>query len=110
MKRDDKPGDGLRITMQYRSKHGNVYELEKAGSTLAVHVLPCAPAGDSGDWLVEAQSSRAEDAVVIAERGATRAAALREVGRKWTESAQTRNLPLFDWNAVETVLHTVRAL
>lgn len=103
----------LRITMQYRSRNGNVYELERAGVTLNVHVVPGEP-GDSvdatGQWLVEAQSSRAQDAVVITERAATRAEALRLVGQTWTACAHSRNLPAFDWSAVEKVLLSVRAI
>ena len=115
MKREGIPPDkGLRVTMQYRSGNGKVYELENAGLMLNVHVSPFAPADApadaSSEWLVEAHSSRAADAVVIAERAATRAEALREVGRRWAASADANKLPSFDWNAVESVLQSVRAL
>jgi hypothetical protein len=105
--------NALRITMQYHSRKGTVYELEKAGLTLDVHVAPD-QTGESlnvpDQWLVGAQSSRATDAVVIAERAGTRTEALRRVGQTWTACARERNLPLFDWSAVEKVLLSVRAL
>ena len=67
--------NALRITMQYHSRKGMVYELEKAGLTLDVHVAP-EQTGESfdatGQWLVGAQSSRDRNAVVITERAATR--------------------------------------
>lgn len=105
--------NALRITMQYHSRNGMVYELERAGVTLDVHVAPD-QAGESFDavsqWRVGAQASRDQDAVVITERAATRAEALRRVGETWTACAHTRNLPIFDWSAVEKVLLAVRAL
>jgi hypothetical protein len=105
--------NALRITMQYHSRNGMVYELEKAGVTLDVHVAPD-QTGDAlaaaGQWRVGAQSSRHTDAVVITERAATRAEALRRVGETWTACAGARNLPIFDWSAVEKVLLSVRAL
>jgi hypothetical protein len=105
--------NALRITMQYHSRKGMVYELEKAGITLDVHVAP-EQTGESfdatGQWLVGAQSSRDGDAVVITERAATRMEALRRVGQTWTACARERNLPLFDWSAVEKALLSVRAL
>lgn len=105
--------NGLRITMQYHSRTGMVYELEKAGLTLDVHVTPEQTGqalAASDQWLVGAQSSRAPDAVVIAERAATRIEALRRVGATWSACAHARNLPIFDWNAVEKVLQSVRAI
>ncbi len=105
--------NALRITMQYHSGKGMVYELEKAGLTLDVRVA-LDQTGESFDvaaqWLVGAQSSRDLDAVVITERAATRMEALRLVGQTWTACARERNLPLFDWSAVEKVLLSVRAL
>ena len=110
---------GLRITMQYRRGNGKVYELENAGVILDVHVSPGTPGEsltadgavpESDHWLVEAQSSRAEGAIVVAERGATRAEALRGVGRKWSASAASSMLPVIDWSAVESVLESVRAI
>ena len=105
--------NALRITMQYHRRNGTVYELEKAGLTLDVHVAQD-QTGESldavGHWLVGAQSSRGQDAVVITERAATRTEALRRVGQTWTACARERNLPFFDWSAVEKVLLSVRAL
>jgi hypothetical protein len=99
--------------MQYHSRNAMVYELETAGVMLDVHVSS-EPSGASvdaaGQWLVGAQSSRDRDAVVISERAATRAEALRLVGQTWTACASSRNLPTFDWTAVEKVLLSVRAI
>jgi len=101
--------------MQYHRRNGTVYELERAGVTLDVHVSPdqdpaSTSAADSGKWMVGAQSSREQDAVVITERAATRAEALRLVGETWTACALSRNLPQVDWSSVEKVLLAVRAL
>jgi hypothetical protein len=106
--------NALRITMQYHSRNGMVYELERAGFTLDLHVAPDQPPGESFDaasqWRVGAQSSRAPDALVITERAATRTEALRRVGETWAACAQANSLPQFDWIAVEKVLLSVRAL
>jgi hypothetical protein len=88
---------GLRITTQYRQRQSRFYELDEQGSPLHVCVSPRQSSEDSGDWLVEVRSSRSEDA-------------LREVGRRWVTMESTRNLPVFDWDAVANVLLTVRAI
>jgi hypothetical protein len=106
--RPEKPT--LKVVMQYRSGQSKIYEIENAGTMVDVHVSPRESSENAGDWLVQAHSSRASDAVVIAEWGATRAEALREVGRTWTAKAGVLGLPAFDWDAVATLLLSVRAI
>jgi len=112
-KSDRAEPNALRITMQYHNRTGMVYELENAGLALDVHVTPdqTGEASDAaGQWIVGAQSSRDQNAVIIKERAPTRTEALRRVGQTWTACARERNLPLLDWSAVERVLLSVRAL
>src|SRR5688572_21141946 len=91
---ESKPADtnALRITMQYHDRKGMVYELEMAGMALEVHVTPdrTGALDVAGQWMVGAQSSRDQDAVVITERAPTRMEALRRVGQTWTACARDR--------------------
>jgi hypothetical protein len=103
------PG-GLRITNQYRSRRGMMYELECNGNNLDVHVTARENAGDPADWRVDARLGHAEDAATITEWGDTRAAALERVGRSWAEQCWARSLPSFDWEHVAKALTLVRAL
>jgi hypothetical protein len=48
--------------------------------------------------------------VVVAEGGATRAEALREVGRSWNEKRLANHLPSFDWESVARAMAAVRAI
>ena len=106
----EKDKDKLKITNQFRDKRGMVYDLKCEGDRITVYVSPRENPNDAGDWRVEVRTSHAPEAVVIAEWGATRADALREVGRQWASNATTLGLPTFDWDAVATALNAVRAL
>jgi hypothetical protein len=108
----DKDKDKLKITNQFRDKRGMVYDLKCEGDRLTVYIAPRENATDAGEWRVEVRASATgvADAVVLAEWGATRADALREVGRAWTTNATSTGLPAFDWDAVATALTAVRAL
>jgi hypothetical protein len=99
-----------KVTMQYRSTHGRVYELESAGVMLDVHVTQQQASEKPGEWLVAAQSGRTADAVVIAETAITRTEALRKVGCAWVAQAPELGLPAFDWTAVTNALLSVRAI
>jgi hypothetical protein len=99
----------LKITTQRRDKRGMVYELQSAsGSPLEVHVWREAFDGTPHGWRVEAHDSHLADATVIGKSGVTAADALRDVGLEWN----TRQLKLseFDWDAVASLLRTVRAI
>jgi hypothetical protein len=99
-----------KVTMQYRSGAGKVFELESAGKMLDVHVTPRQDVDSDGEWRVAAQDSRGGDAVVIAEWGATRSEALDKVSRAWVAQMRERNLTAFDWVAVSSTLLAIRAI
>jgi hypothetical protein len=99
-----------KVTMQYRSGAGKVFELESAGKTLDVHVTPGAAPECPGEWLVAAHDRRGGGAVVISEWGATRSEALDKVSRAWVAQMSERNLTAFDWAAVTTTLLAIRAI
>jgi hypothetical protein len=100
--------DALKITMQYRTKHRMVYELQLAGVALDVHVWQRTAEAPQTGWRVEAHNGRDADAVVIAKFGSTPTEALLEVGRAW--GASDGALPRYDWPAVVALLTSVRAL
>src|SRR5579864_9358657 len=76
--------DSVRITQQFRSRDAMVYDLRAIIGRLTLRVT--GRGGDDGpptEWRIEASTSSSPDAVVVAERGVTRAEALRAVGRSW---------------------------
>jgi hypothetical protein len=99
-----------KVTMQYRSGAGKVFELESAGKMLDVHVTPDEGNGAANHWRVAAHDRRSAGAIVISETGATRGEALEKVGRAWVEQMTERNLTPFDWIAVTSTLQAIRAI
>jgi hypothetical protein len=100
----------VRITDQFRSRNGFVYDFRFEGARLTLSIAPRENEDDAGDWKVEARSRHTPEALVIANWGPTRVDALREVGRSWLSQAAAHGLPSFDWEAVEKALLDVRAL
>jgi superfamily II DNA/RNA helicase len=105
----EKKTDALRITNQFRSRNGFVYDLRCEGATLILSIKPRENPDDPGDWSVEARV-RSQDAAPITAWGPTKRDALREVGVAWVASAPSLGLPTFDWTAVATVLSEVSAV
>ncbi|HYQ26819.1 MAG TPA: hypothetical protein VER04_06350 [Polyangiaceae bacterium] len=105
-----KPEPLCKVTMQYRSGAGKVFELESAGQMLDVHVTPRETSDSLALWQVSAHDRRSEGALVISESGATRGEALEKVGRAWLEQVTLRNLTPFDWVAVTSTLQAIRAI
>jgi hypothetical protein len=99
-----------KVTMQYRSGAGKVFELESAGKMLDVRVTPGEGPDGAGEWLVAAQDCRGGGAVVISEWGATPSEALDKVSRSWVAQMSERNLNAFDWSAVTSSLLAIRAI
>lgn len=103
--------DAIRITQQFRSRDAMVYDLRGRGGRLTLRVT--GQGGGDGpptEWRIEAATSSSPDSVVVAERGATRAEALRAVGNAWNEKRLASNLPSFDWESVARAMAEVRAL
>jgi hypothetical protein len=105
----DKRSDALKITNQFRSRTGFVYDLKCESARLILSVVPRETPDDPGEWSVEARAST-QDSAPITAWGPTKRDALREVGAAWMARAQTLGLPTFDWDAVATVLSEVRAV
>ena len=105
-----KPEPLCKVTMQYRSGAGKVFELESAGQMLDVHVTPSEAADSARRWQVAAHDRRSAGGVVISESGATRGEALEKVSRAWIEQMAERNLTPFDWIAVTSTLQAIRAI
>jgi hypothetical protein len=96
----------LRVVTQYFSGDVRVCELESAGTSLDVHVSR--PTNE--EWIIEAHSNHASDAVVISGRGSTRAEALSAVAASWIAQPTALGLRHFDWKAVGDVLRSVNAI
>ena len=50
--------DAVKITNQFRSKDGFVYDLRSDGARLTVAIMPREHSADPADWKVEARSSQ----------------------------------------------------
>jgi hypothetical protein len=87
-----------------------VYDLSAEGNRLTVSIFQRENAQEPGDWRIEARASRADEAIVVSEWGASRLAALEAVGTTWSARAMVDSLPSFDWAAVAKLLDSVRAL
>lgn len=87
-----------------------VYDLIAEGNRLTVSIFQRENPQEPGDWRIEARASRADEAIVVAEWGASRSEALKSVGAAWSARQMTDNLPSFDWEAVEKLLDSVRAI
>jgi len=103
------PG-ALKITHQARGRNGMVYDLSAEGNRLTVSIFQRENPQEPGDWRIEARASRADEAIVISEWGTSRSEALKSVGTAWSARQMTDNLPSFDWEAVEKLLDSVRAI
>jgi hypothetical protein len=109
MKAEKPPPPKCKVTMQYRSLTGFVYELEDSGVPLELRISRQPPWGKVGDWHMTAHRGRKADAVV-AESAATGVEALQRIEQSWLAKTSELNLPAFDWSAVATALQGVRAI
>jgi hypothetical protein len=104
----DQERDPLRITNQFWSRHGMVYDLRGHGTHLTVVVSQRKNESDLGEWCAQARVGRA-DTEPLEQWGPTRVDAVRAVGRLWSESMPIGLNPL-DWDAVIKLLAAVRAV
>jgi hypothetical protein len=103
--------ESIRITQQFRTRDAMVYDLRGSAGRLTLRITGRGGGdGPPTEWRVEASTSTSPDAVVVAEGGATRADALRAVGRSWNEKRLASNLPSFDWESVARAMAAVRAI
>jgi hypothetical protein len=109
-----KPQDdesAIRITQQFRSRDTMVYDLRGGAGRLTLRISGRGGGdGPPTEWRIEASTSSSPDAVVVGEGGATRAEALRAVGRSWDEKRFANQLPSFDWESVARAMAAVRAI
>ncbi len=102
--------DGFQITHQFWSGDAMVYDLRSQAGKVTLRVSGCTGERMLTEWRIEASTSTAPDAPVVAERGATRAEALQAVGRTWDGKRLANNLPVFDWESVARAMSAVRAI
>jgi hypothetical protein len=103
--------DAIRITQQFRSRDAMVYDLRGGAGRLTLRVTGRGGTdGPPTEWCIEAATSTSADAVVVSAWAATRAEALRAVGRSWNEKRIAASLPSFDWESVAKAMAAVRAI
>jgi hypothetical protein len=108
---NERDEESVRITQQFRARDAMVYDLRGSAGRLTLRITGRGGAdGPPTEWRIEASTSSSPDAVVVAEGGATRAEALRAVGRSWNEKRLGNNLPSFDWESVARAMAAVRAI
>jgi len=103
--------NAIRITQQFRARDAMVYDLRGGAGRLTLRIT--GQGGDDGpptEWCIEASTSTSPDAAIVSERSATRAEALRAVGRSWDAKRLANNLPSFDWESVARAMAAVRAI
>ena len=105
----DKGNDSLRITDQFRTRHGMAYELRERGSRLTLLIAERTTPDAGTEWHVEATSVQLPGAA-FSHAASTRAEALRQTGMHWAADCDARGLPSFDWEAVAKALTAVRAI
>ena len=69
----------VRITNQFRSRVGFVYDFTCDGARLTLSISSRENASDEGDWRVEARTNHAPESLVVKCSGPTRLDALREL-------------------------------
>lgn len=95
-----------RISVQYRTKQGKVYELTRGTDVLALCISP--PELNSDKWHVEARLGSGPGVVAADGWGTTATAALSAAALAWT--SQVPKLTVFDWDAVTRELQVVQAV
>ncbi|HVU05847.1 MAG TPA: hypothetical protein VHE30_29060, partial [Polyangiaceae bacterium] len=85
--------DGVKITVQYRTKEGKIYELTNKQTVLALHISAPDGHADRDTWHVEARLGTGTGPALVDGWGSTAAEALRETGRAWA----LREPGVFDW-------------
>lgn len=106
----EKEKNPVRITNQFRSRTGFVYDLTCESVRLTVDIMPRSNQDDEGDFRVEAKSNAAPDAEPVFAWGMTRSDALRDVATQWSAKVTDAGLPVLDWDAVTSALAAVRAV
>ena len=97
----------LKVSMQYRTKYGMVFEFIDGANVLAVQISPPL-SDDSREWHVETRLGTAAGPALVDAWGATAAEALRKAASTWV--AHVPPLTAFDWEGVASALHAVRAV
>jgi len=87
-----------------------VYDLSADGHRLTVSIFQRETSQEPDNWRIEARASRADEAIVVSQWGASRVDALKSVGAAWMARAQADALPTFDWDSVAKLLESVRAV
>ena len=108
-KKTDDGNDNLRITNQFRTRHGFAYELRFQGVRLELLVTPRTTEEDGGDWHVEA-SVKTTPELTIGHWAASKPEALRLTAATWAERATELGLPTLDWAVITKALTAVRAI
>ena len=111
MKPENDDEGAIRITQQFRSRDAMVYDLRGKAGRLTLRIT--GRGGDDGspmEWRIEASTGGSADAVIVAEEAATRADALRAVGRSWNDRRIENNVPSFDWESIARAMAAVRAV
>jgi hypothetical protein len=108
---NERDEESIRITQQFRARDAMVYDLRGGAGRLTLRITGRGGGdGSPTEWRIEASTSSSPDTTDVSEEGATRAEALRAVGRSWNEKRLANNLPSFDWESVARAMAAVRAI
>lgn len=100
----------VRITNQFRTHEGMVYELSCDDVRLTLQMSARKASRDLEGWYVQAFARQAPERPTVCKPARTRRAALRAVARTWVAKRGVYGFPTLDWDAVAEALLAVRAI
>lgn len=100
----------VRITNQFRTREGMVYELSCDDVRLTLQMSARTASGDLEEWHVQAFARQAPERPTVCKPARTRRDALRAVARVWLAKGGAYGFPTLDWDAVADALLAVRAI
>jgi len=104
MKTDKTPK--VRITDQFRSRAGMVYDLKCEGIRISISM----ESSNEIEWNVEALAKQTPDPPTVRATGPSRGEALGVLADAWRERNGAFGYPPLDWGAIREALATVRAI
>ena len=103
----DETKPAARITGQFRSREGMVYDFICESIRLTISV---SPSKLEDQWIAEATAKQLPDTPSMRGTGTSRGAAIDALAETWESQRGAVGVPRFDWNAIREALTAVRAI
>ena len=106
MAKDEKK-PGTRITGQFRSRDGMVYDFMCERIRITISVTPTEL---EHEWRAEAIAKQLPNAPAVHGVGLSRGAAIDALAQSWESEESAEGVPGLDWGAIREALAAVRAI